>query len=116
MTEIVEAYLRRKPNLPALIHRATQNLHHSGPNRRRQWIACNGRVALYESTIRGHLDQRVHSLCIRSDNKIASIAPGVRWKGFLLANAAASQREAASAGSILALRWRTYRCLTTRSR
>jgi len=34
------------------------------------------------------------------------IAPGARWKRFLLARASASRREAACLGSILARKWR----------
>lgn len=43
------------------------------------------------------------------------IAPGARWKRFLLASTAAPRREAAAPGSVLARKWRAFQCVTTRS-
>jgi asparagine synthase (glutamine-hydrolysing) len=39
-------FSRRGPISPAVIRRATQSLHHRGPDGQRQWIATDGRVAL----------------------------------------------------------------------
>lgn len=42
------------------------------------------------------------------------IAPGARWRRFLLASAAAKRREPAP-GSILARKWRAFQRMSTRS-
>jgi asparagine synthase (glutamine-hydrolysing) len=46
MCGIVGMFSRRDPISPAVIRRATQSLHHRGPDGQRQWIAADGRVAL----------------------------------------------------------------------
>ena len=46
MCGIVGMFSRRGPISPAVIRRATQSLHHRGPDGQRQWIAADGRVAL----------------------------------------------------------------------
>jgi hypothetical protein len=40
------------------------------------------------------------------------IAPGARWKRFLLAGSTASAREPTAPGSILARKWRTFQRVT----
>jgi hypothetical protein len=42
------------------------------------------------------------------------IAPGARWKRFLLAASTARRREAAAQGSVLARKWRAFQCVTAR--
>jgi asparagine synthase (glutamine-hydrolysing) len=46
MCGIVALFARRDPISSAVMQRATQSLHHRGPDGQRDWIAADGRVAL----------------------------------------------------------------------
>jgi asparagine synthase (glutamine-hydrolysing) len=46
MCGIVALFARRDPISSAVMQRATQSLHHRGPDGQRHWIAADGRVAL----------------------------------------------------------------------
>jgi asparagine synthase (glutamine-hydrolysing) len=46
MCGIVAFFSRRLPISEALLHRATQRLHHRGPDGQRHWISKDRRVGL----------------------------------------------------------------------
>ncbi|HLY41057.1 MAG TPA: asparagine synthase (glutamine-hydrolyzing) [Terracidiphilus sp.] len=46
MCGIVGIFSRNEPVSPAMLHRATQSLHHRGPDGQRQWISTDHRVCL----------------------------------------------------------------------
>ncbi|HXR77429.1 MAG TPA: asparagine synthase (glutamine-hydrolyzing), partial [Bryobacteraceae bacterium] len=65
MCGIVALFSRRDPISTAVISRATQSLHHRGPDGQRHWMAPDGRVAL------GHARLRIIDL-ITGDQPIAN--------------------------------------------
>src|SRR6266542_3902937 len=46
MCAIIAMFSRGGPVSPAVMHKATRRLHNRGPDRQRNWISTDGRVAL----------------------------------------------------------------------
>jgi asparagine synthase (glutamine-hydrolysing) len=98
MCGIVAVFSRRDPVSPAVMQRATQSLHHRGPDGQRHWISHEQRVALGHARL-SIIDLATGDQPISSEDELTRIVVNGEFYGY-----EAIQREIEEAGHRLRTR------------